>query len=147
MATQHATDEAATRGRLDQLMQGVRAMDLEALKPVYAPDIVTFDVAGPLRRVGLEAKLGNWVEAFGMFQAPLDYEIRDLRITTGDDVAFAHGLARLSGRLKDGTPAGGFWVRFTGCLQKIDGTWLLAHDHASAPLDMASGRAALNLEP
>ena len=147
MAKQQAADEAEVRERLDQLMQGVRGMDLEALKPIYAPDIVTFDVTGPLRRVGREAKLANWVEAFAMFRPPLEYEIRDLAITTGADVAFAHGLARLSGTLKNGAPAGGFWVRFTGCLRKIDGTWLVAHDHASAPLEMASGRAALHLAP
>ena len=97
--------------------------------------------------MGAEAKRGNWVEAFAMFQRPLDYELRDLAITASGDVAFAHGFARLSGMLKNGTSGGGFWVRFTACLRKIDGTWLIAHDHASVPLDVESGRALLNLEP
>ena len=147
MATQTPVDETDVRQRLDQLVEGVRAMDLERLKAVYAPDIVTFDVQGPLRRVGLEGKLHNWSEAFAMFQRPLEYDLRDLTITVGGDVAFAHGLARLRGTLKNGNPAGGFWVRFTGCLRKVEGTWLIAHDHASVPLDLESGRAALGLEP
>lgn len=122
-------------------------MDLEALRGIYAADIVTFDVQQPLRRVGLEGKLQNWVEAFAAFQPPLEYELRDVTITVGGDLAFAHGLGRLSGTLKNGERAGGFWVRFTGCLRRIDGTWLIVHDHGSVPLDLESGRAALNLEP
>jgi ketosteroid isomerase-like protein len=108
--------------------------------------MVSFDVAPPLRHVGAEAKLRNWVEAFTTFQHPLGYEVRDLTITVGGDVAFAHSLNRLSGTLKNGN-MGGSWVRATYCFRKIDGNWLIAHDHVSVPMDPASGRALLNLEP
>jgi hypothetical protein len=33
------------------------------------------------------------------------------------------------------------------CFQKFDGTWRIAHDHVSVPLDLENGRALLNLEP
>jgi ketosteroid isomerase-like protein len=147
MATQHAIDEAVIRQRIDQLVEAIRAMDLDGLRPIYAPDIVTFDVSGPLQRVGVEAKLGNWAEAFAAFQRPLGYEVRDLTITVGGDLAFGHCFGRLSGTSKNGSRAGGFWVRATFCLRKIDGNWLIAHDHASLPLDVESGRALLHLEP
>ena len=78
MATQQAVDEADIRARIDQLIDTIRATDLEALKKIYSPDIVTFDVSGPLQGVGAQAKLGNWVEAFTIFQPPIGYEIRDL---------------------------------------------------------------------
>jgi uncharacterized protein (TIGR02246 family) len=145
MAAQHVIDEAAIRVRIDQLVDAIRATDLDALKPMFAPDIVTFDVTGPLQRVGAEAKLANWEEAFAIFQRPLDYEIRDLAITVGGDVAFVHGFGRLTGTMKNGTRSG-FWVRATMCLRKIDRTWLIAHDHVSVPLDVQSGRV-LDLEP
>ena len=147
MATRHAVDHAGIRRQIDKLVEAVRAMDLEGLKAIYAPDIVTFDVQAPLQRVGAEAKSGNWVDAFAAFQRPLGYEIRDLTITMGGDVAFAHGFGRLSGTLKNGNRIDGFWVRFTACFRKIDGNWLIAHDHVSVPLDLDSGRALLNLEP
>jgi ketosteroid isomerase-like protein len=145
MATQRV-DEAVIRQRIDKLVEAIRAMDLEGLKPFYAPDIVSFDVQPPLQVVGAEAKLKNWVEAFTAFQPPLGYEIRGLTITVGGDVAVAHGFGRLSGTLRNGS-RGGFWVRATFCLRKIDGNWLIVHDHASVPLDVGSGRAVLNLEP
>jgi len=146
MATQHAVDEANIRQQIDKLVEAIRAMDLEGVKPIYAPDIVSFDVGPPLQHVGAEAKWRNWVDAFTVFQRPLSYEIRNLTITLDGDVAFGHSLNRLSGTLKNGNRSG-FWVRATFCFRKIDGNWLIVHDHASVPLDLESGRALLNLEP
>jgi len=146
MATQHASDAADIRERIDTLVEAIRAMDLEGLKSMYAPNIVSFDVNPPLQHVGAEAKWKNWVEAFTVFQRPLGYEIRDLTIIVGDDLAFGYSLNRLSGTLKNGNRSG-FWVRATFCFRKIDGNWLIAHDHVSVPLDPESGRALLDLEP
>ena len=146
MATQYASDEADIRERIDTLVEAIRAMDLEDLKSMYAPNIVSFDVNPPLQHVGAEAKWKNWVEAFTVFQRPLGYEIRDLTIIVGDDVAFGYSLNRLSGTLKNGNRSG-FWVRATICFRKIGGNWLIAHDHVSVPLDPESGRALLDLEP
>jgi uncharacterized protein (TIGR02246 family) len=146
MATQRATDEADIRRRIDKLVEAIRAMDLEGVKPIYAPDIVSFDIEPPLKHVGAEAKLKNWVAVFTAYQPPLAYEVRDLTITVGDDVAFGRCLARLSGTLKNGTKSG-YWVRWTTCLQKIDGNWLIAHDQVSVPMDVKSGKALRDLEP
>jgi uncharacterized protein (TIGR02246 family) len=146
MATQHAIDEADIRQRIDKLAEAIRAMDLEGVMSIYAPDIVSFDIVPPLQHVGAEAKRENWVDAFAMYQRPLGYEIHDLTITLGDDVAFGHSLNRISGTLKNGNRAD-FWLRVTTCFRKIDGNWLIAHDQVSVPLDLESGRALLNLEP
>ncbi len=146
MATQHASDEADIRQRIDKLVEAIRAMDLEGVMSMYAPDIVSFDIVPPLQHVGAEAKRKNWLDAFAMYQRPLGYEIRDLTITLGDDVAFGHSLNRISGRLKNGNRTD-FWLRSTTCFRKIDGNWLIVHDQVSVPLDLESGRALLNLEP
>jgi uncharacterized protein (TIGR02246 family) len=146
MATQHSVEEARIRQQVDKAVEAIRAMDLEGLKSLYAPDVVSFDVQPPLQHVGAEAKSQNWVEAFRAFQRPLGYEIRDLMITLDADIAFAHSFNRLSGTLKNGNSIG-FWVRATFCFRKIDGNWLIVHDHVSVPLDVETGRAVLNLEP
>ena len=122
-------------------------MDFEGLRACFAPDMVSFDVAGPpLQTLGAEAKLKNWEMAFTVFQRPLGYEIRDLTITVGDGVAFGHSFNRLSGTSENGDRIGP-WVRWTGCFQKIDGNWLIVHDQVSVPFDVDSGRALLNLQP
>jgi ketosteroid isomerase-like protein len=144
MTTVHETD---IRARIDRLATAIRGADLDALKLLYAPDVVSFDAGPRLQDVGLAAKLNNWVAAFTFFQHPIGFEVRDVTLTVGDDLAFGHSFNRLSGTLKNGTQAGGFWVRATYCLQKIDGNWLIVHDHVSVPLDPASGNALLDLEP
>jgi ketosteroid isomerase-like protein len=146
VATQHAIDEADIRLRIDKFAEAVGAMDLEGVRSIYAPDIMSFDIVSPLQHVGAEAKVNNWVQAFAAYQRPLGYEIRDFTITLGADVAFGHSLNRISGTLKNGNRSD-FWLRWTTCFRKIDGNWLIAHDQVSVPIDPESGRAMLNLEP
>jgi ketosteroid isomerase-like protein len=113
---------------------------------IYAQDIVSFDVEPPLRHVGTRAKRKNWAHVFSMYQRPLQYEIRDLAVAVNDDVAFGHGLVRISGTLKNGNRTER-WLRSTTCFRKIAGNCLVVHDQVSVPLDLESGKALLNLEP
>jgi len=140
-------DEAEIRRQIDKLVAAIRNADLEAMKPLYAADVVSFDAGPRLQDVGIAAKLNNWSEAFRFFEHPIGVEMRDVEITVVGDMAFGHGFNRLSGTLKNGTQVGGFWVRATYCLRKIDGGWVIVHDHVSAPMDPGSGKAMLNLEP
>jgi ketosteroid isomerase-like protein len=146
MATQRAIDEADIRQRIVNGVKAIRAMDLEGVMALYAPGIVSFDIVPPLRHVGAEAKRQQWVDVFATYQPPLGYELRDVTITVGDDVAFCHSLNRVSGTLQNGHRSD-FWVRWTACFRKMDGTWLIAHDQVSVPVDLQSGRALLDLEP
>jgi len=146
VVAQHSVDEADIRRRIDSLLTAIRAKDLEGLKWIYAPDIVSFDIEPPLRHLGAEAKWKNWEKVFTIYQAPLGYEIRDFTLTVGGDLAFGHSLARLIGTTKDGSRTG-YWVRWTICLRKVDGNWLITHDQVSVPVDFRNGRALLDLEP
>jgi uncharacterized protein (TIGR02246 family) len=142
----NAPNEAAIAGKIDAIVEALRAKDLDRLATVYAPDVVSFDVEPPLQHVGLPAKLQNWEKVFTVFE-DLDYEIRDLQVTAGEDVAFAHGFGRLSGTLVNGTATSGMWVRATFCLEQIDGDWRIVHDQVSVPFDVASGKGVADLEP
>jgi ketosteroid isomerase-like protein len=141
MATRYAADEAEIRAVIDRLVEGIRTADLDALRTVFTTDVVSFDVASPLRDVGVDAKLRNWAQAFAVFQPPIGYDVRDLTVVVGDGVAYAHGINRLSGaRL-------GPWVRWTAGFRKIDGSWRIAHDQVSVPVDPIGGKALLDLQP
>ena len=146
MPTQREVDEATISQQVKKIVEGIRTKDLEELKQLYATNVVSFDVEPPLQHVGIEAKLKNWAKVFTFFQ-DVDYEVRDLNVTVGDDVAFGHAFGRLSGTLKDGTATSGMWVRGTFCFRKLDRSWLIVHDQASVPFDIASGRGVTDLEP
>lgn len=146
MATPRANDEADIRQRIETGLAAIRATDLEGVMALYAPDILSYDLDPPLRYRGADGKRKRWVAIFAAFQRPIGYEIHDLAITPGDDIAFGHSLNRMNGTLKNGTPTG-FWLRWTTCFSKIEGNWLIAHDHVSVPIDVQSRAALLDLEP
>ncbi|MFB7716885.1 YybH family protein [Nocardia sp. NPDC056100] len=131
---------------VDQVIAALRAKDLDAVRQLYTPDVISFDVEPPLQHVGIEAKLANWIKVFTVF-AEVTYELRDLTFTVGDEVAFGHGFARLSGTLRDGTATAGMWVRVTYGMRKINGDWLIAHDQVSVPFDVVSGSGVTDLTP
>jgi ketosteroid isomerase-like protein len=146
MATQRQADEAEIRQQVDKIVEGIRTKDLDGLRQLYAAKVVSFDVEPPLQHVGVGAKLKNWEKAFIFFQ-DVTYEVRDLAVTVGDEVAFGHCFGRLSGTLKNGTTTSGMWVRATFGFRKTDGSWLIAHDQVSVPFDVATGKGVADLEP
>jgi uncharacterized protein (TIGR02246 family) len=146
MPSRPGADEASIRQQIDKIIEGIRDKDLDGLRRLYKTDVVSFDVEPPLQHVGVDAKLKNWANVFTTFDT-VSYEVRDLRLTVGEDVAFGHAFGRLSGTLRNGTPTDGMWVRTTYCLEKIDGAWLIAHDQASVPLDVRNGRGVVDLRP
>ncbi len=74
------------------------------------------------------------------------YEIRELSVTTEDELAFVHSLNYVSGTLASAHTSD-LWVRWTACFRRIDGVWLVVHDHVSVPADIKHGKAVLNLTP
>jgi ketosteroid isomerase-like protein len=107
---------------------------------------VSFDIVPPLQYVGADAYRKHWEEAFASFPGPIDYEIADLSITLGDDVAFTHSFNRLSGTMNTGQKVGN-WLRWTACFRKIGGKWLIVHMQASVPVALETGKAVLDLKP
>ena len=141
-----ATDEAQIRRVTDDWTQAVQAKDINRLFSHYTPDVLSFDLAPPLQhhRGELRSGMEEWFETF---RGPIGYEIRDLSITVGDDVAFSHSLNRISGARTSGEQTD-VWVRSTVCFRKIDGKWMVTHEHASVPFYMdGSDRAAVDLKP
>jgi PhnB protein len=140
-----ADAEAQIRSLVDDWARAIRAKDPAGVIAHYAPASVTFDLAPPLISTGADAKgLQAW---FSTWQGPLGYEIRDVNVTAGDDVAFCYGLTRLSGTKTDGEKAD-VWFRQTLCFRKVEGEWRIAHQHESVPFYMdGSYRAAIDLTP
>ena len=141
-----ANDEIQIRQLIDNWTKALRVKDIDGLMSHYAPDVLLFDLAPPLQYRGADAYRKNWEEWLPSFQGPVGYEMRDLTIATGDDVAFCHSLNRISGMRTDGEQTD-VWVRATVGFRKIDGKWMITHEHLSVPYDMETFKASLNLKP
>lgn len=142
---QRTKNEAAIRQLNDGLVAAIRSKNIDGVMSSYATDLVAFDIVPPLQFVGAQAYKKPWQDVFERFQA-IDYEVRDLRITASEDVAFSHSLNRIRGTMTNGQKTD-LWLRFTAGYRKIDGRWRIVHLQASVPVDLASGKAALDLAP
>ena len=88
-------NEAAIRELIDGFVKAIRAKDITGVMSVFAPGIVSFDLGPPLQHGGGDAFTKRWQELFESYQNPIYYEVRDLSITAGDDVAFSHSPNRV----------------------------------------------------
>jgi ketosteroid isomerase-like protein len=79
-----------------------------------------------------------------------DTEFRLVVRTKGESMTSAIIQQRVEDHFT-GTPQSGpvteVWVRWTACFRRIDGVWLIVHDHVSVPADLSRGQAAFDLTP
>jgi uncharacterized protein (TIGR02246 family) len=143
-----ANDEAEIQELYDRWAKAARARDVDTVMSIYAPGnaVIAYDIVPPLQYIGNDAYRKDYEEFFAHYDGPIEIEYRDLRIVAGDSVAFIHALERISGTLKNGQKSD-VWVRATSGLRKINDKWLIVHDHVSAPVDLDTGKAVLELKP
>jgi PhnB protein len=139
-----ARNDAAIRSLVEARSRALSAKDPEAVADCQTPDIVCYTLAPPLADDGGIAGLDAW---FDTWDGPLGFEMRDLTIAAGEDVAFAHGLVRMTGRKHGGADVG-LWFRLTLGMVRTGAGWKIAHEHQSVPFYMdGSLRAAVDLKP
>ncbi len=121
--------------------------DVERIMSFYAPgaQTVAFDILPPLRFNGWDAYRKDWIGFLKLFDGPVSVEVRESSIIASDTVAIVHALIGLNGTMK-GKPFH-LWMRGTNGLKKIDGRWLVVHDHVSVPVDITTGASAMHLQP
>jgi uncharacterized protein (TIGR02246 family) len=143
------TDEKLIRQVVVEQVRAMNAGDADALAARFAPEVVAFGLAPPLAVAGARVRdadsLRSW---FAGFDSPVRFQVRDVDVTVGGEVAFCHSLNRMSATPKGGSAPFELWFRSTVGLVKREGRWLVAHEHTSTPFYMdGTLRAALDLRP
>ena len=141
-----ATNEEVIRHVIEARARAVRAGDVDAIMEHVADDVVTFDVVDPLRLEGSAASRARAAEWVQLYDGPISWENRDVCVVTDGDVAFGHALSRVTGTRKTGA-AVDMWFRTTLGFRRVDGRWLITHDHGSVPFNPENGKASLTLTP
>jgi ketosteroid isomerase-like protein len=90
------------------------------------------------------AQLQAWFEEKG---GSVWADVRDLRVAVDGDLALCTALESM-GSPPDAPQQFTLWYRTTLGLRRVDGKWLISHEHTSTPFHMdGSFRAAVDLEP
>jgi ketosteroid isomerase-like protein len=90
-------DEAAVRELIENWAKAVRAKDLDGILANHSQEILMFDVPAPLQSKGIEAYKKTWDLFFSWAQDFGVFDIDEMTITAGDDVAFVTAVMRCVG--------------------------------------------------
>ncbi len=91
-----------------------------------------FDVPPPFQSRGIDAYRASWELFFSWSADPIPFDITEMNITAGRDVAFVVATMRCAEPGPDGEPKR-LDFRLTIGLRKIDGRWTITHEHHSIP--------------
>ena len=133
--SEHAdTEQTRIKALLENWADAVRRHDVRAILAHHEPDMVMFDLPPPLQCKGIEAYEHTWGLLFRYHKLGTAFDIQELAVTAGQDVAFAVAIMRC-GPNSSSNPADkeGFLFRLTVGLRKVDGDWRIAHEHHSVP--------------
>jgi ketosteroid isomerase-like protein len=141
-------DEAEIKALEQRVADGAKARDVDAIMENFVPDetLVVFDVIPPRQYVGADAYHKDWEGFLGTFDGPITFENSDMTVMSDGKMAFAHYITHVAGKGKDGNPID-LTTRSTDVLRKINGKWVIVHEHVSVPVDLATGKGDLASKP
>jgi uncharacterized protein (TIGR02246 family) len=126
-ATRQNTDESQIRELVEAWAQAVRRHDLDDIAAHHSADILMFDVTAPPQLRGMEAYKESWRNFIAWLGDSGKFEVSELEVAGGADVAFCHGIIHCAGA----GSTSGLTIRLTIGLQKVDGQWTVTHEHHS----------------
>ncbi|MFF7874880.1 YybH family protein [Streptomyces californicus] len=126
-------DTEQIRALIEDWAEAVHRGRIDAVVADHAEDIVMFDVPPPCRGVrGIDAYRQVWPPFFAWQAQGAVFDIEEMEVTAGEDVAFAHALVRC-GTEDELAARPGFRLRLTLGLRTEAGRWVVAHEHHSFP--------------
>src|SRR3712207_6154677 len=126
-------EEAVIRELVHRWARAVHAGDLDGVLADHTEDIVMFDVPPPEDGVrGLDAYRGTWPAFFEWQRSGAVFEVVELSVTAGEDVAWAYALLQC-GTAAELAAQPSHRLRLTLGLRREGGRWRVAHEHHSFP--------------
>ena len=141
-------DEQAIRKIYDEFSAAIKAKDLNRVMAMYTKDehAVYFDAFVPRQYVGYTAYRKDYANFFKLFPGPSSSTISDLRVTASGTLAYASSIDRWTVTGTD-KKAVTMIFRSTDVFRKVNGKWLVIHEHLSFPVDPVTGDVDLMSKP
>jgi len=126
------THEAAIRGLVENPARAVRRKNLDGILANHSPDMLMFDVPPPAQSKRIEAYRKTWELFFSWSLDPVVFDVGEMNISAGNDVAFVTALMRCAGTEPSGERIR-LEFRLTIGLRKTGGQWTVMHEPHSIP--------------
>jgi len=130
--TNKITDEVAIRELIENWAKAVREKNLSGILANHSSEILMFDVPPPVQSKGIEAYKKTWDLFFSWARDFGVFDIDEMTITAGDDVAFVSAVMHCAGAEANEDRVD-LQFRLTVGLRKINDQWIITHEHHSVP--------------
>ena len=128
------SDAIRIRELIESWAASVRKRDFKGILAHHTDNIVMYDVPEPFQSKGIKAYKKTWDLFFSWAKDSRVFDILKLTITVGDKVAFAYATMRCTTYNAKGKKET-LKFRLTIGLEKIDGQWMVTHEHHSVPAE------------
>ncbi len=126
------TNETLIRELIENWAAAVRAKNMDSILAHHDENIIMYDVPEPFQSKGIDAYKKTWDTFFSYYQNRSSFDIHELYVTAGDDVAFCNAAMQCAGINKSGVNEI-LDFRLTVGLKKVNNQWTILHEHHSLP--------------
>jgi uncharacterized protein (TIGR02246 family) len=127
-------NEMDIQALIERWSKAVREADRAGIRADHDSEMLMFDVPPPFLSRGLDAYMATWEEFLSCSAKPVVFDFHDVKITAGQDVAFATAIGRCVSIDRNGKREP-LEFRLTMGLRKVDGSWRVMHEHHSLPAE------------
>jgi uncharacterized protein (TIGR02246 family) len=127
-------DEMGIQALIERWAKAVRDENRTGIRADHDSDMLMFDVPPPFLSRGLDAYMATWEKFFSCSKKPVAFDFHDVKITSGNDVAFATAIGQCEDVDSNGKREK-LEFRLTMCFRKVDGRWRVVHEHHSVPAE------------
>jgi uncharacterized protein (TIGR02246 family) len=128
-----AEDERVIRDLEIEMSRALAAKDLGKLVSLYADDAALYDERDPCTR-GKDAIRETWKVDFARLGLTMSVEPRTVEVSSGGDLAWAHGVYTVTMNDTAGKPVADRWDYALVYTKQPDGKWRIMADSANAAL-------------
>jgi ketosteroid isomerase-like protein len=136
-------------GVLDNYKQAVNERDSDKFLSAYSTDVHIYDCWGKWESKGKAAWKENvvaWFQDLKEKEDVLIVKIDDLVIEEDTNLGFVHCSVTFAAyKEESGDKLRHITNRFTFGLKRVDGSWLITHEHSSLPISMENGKGMFDL--
>jgi uncharacterized protein (TIGR02246 family) len=125
-------DEQEIRELIERWAKAVRDKDFDGILASHSANILMFDVPPPFESSGIKAYRETWNLFYSCQPEPIAFNIQRMDVVAGADVAFVAALMQCEEKGENGELTK-LNFRLTVGLRKIEGRWIILHEHHSVP--------------
>ncbi len=134
--TEKPTDEVFIHHMIEVRQRAICNKDVETIISQYAPNVSSLDLYKPQQATSIHTIKTQLLKWFAAYSDTVPYKSSGLEVIVGNNIAFSHCLTSAMGFINQ-HKKNNFWCRTTMGYQKINGNWLITHEHNSEPFSLA----------